>query len=216
MAKAILHCHIPVTGPTKALFSGLYSLHVLVTETLRWCIRFLWFEPLFRSQCVSVGAGFNMEQLPYLKGKGRIFIASNVRLSGKSTIEFSRAFRDDPEFRIGAGTFVGHGCAFHIADRVEIGNNCLIAAGVTVFDLDGHPLDAEQRRKGLPSPRDKVQRVIVGNDVWIGLGVTILKGVSVGDRAIIALRSVVTKDVPPDTIVAGNPAVVVKRLNANG
>ena len=52
----------------------------------------------------------------------------------------------------------------------------------------------------------------IGDDVWIGGGSLILKGVSIGDRAIIAARSVVTKDVPADTVVAGNPARIVKQL----
>jgi maltose O-acetyltransferase len=55
---------------------------------------------------------------------------------------------------------------------------------------------------------------VIGDDVWVGNGAMILKGVTIGDRAVVAARAVVTKDVPPDTVVAGNPARVVKTLLA--
>ena len=84
--------------------------------------------------------------------------------------------------------------------------------GVRVFDLDGHPIDAELRRRGEPTPPDGIRPVILGNDVWIGAGAIILKGVSIGDRSIVAAGSVVTRPVPADTVVAGNPAKVVRTL----
>jgi maltose O-acetyltransferase len=77
------------------------------------------------------------------------------------------------------------------------------------------PLDAERRRAGEPSPPESVRPVVIGNDVWIGTGAVILKGVTVGDRSVIAARAVVTRDVRPDAVVAGNPARVVKYLSEN-
>jgi acetyltransferase-like isoleucine patch superfamily enzyme len=213
LARASLSIHLPVIGPTRWFFAGLYKLHVTVREGSIWIRRFLWFEPLFRSQCSSIGPGFQMEQLPYIQGSGRIFLGSAVRLSGKPSVTFSRAIRPDPELRIGDRTFIGHGCSFSIADQVTIGRSCLLAGGVAVFDMDGHPLDAVARREGRPTPPQQVRAVRIGDDVWAGAGAVILKGVTVGDRAVIAARSVVTKDVPADTIVAGNPAQVVRRLD---
>ena len=84
--------------------------------------------------------------------------------------------------------------------------------GVLIYDQDGHPLDAARRRAGEPSPPESVAPVTLGNDVWVGSGAVILKGVTVGDRAVVAARSVVTKDVPADSVVAGNPARVVLAL----
>ena len=81
-----------------------------------------------------------------------------------------------------------------------------------VYDLDGHPLDAERRRNGEPSPAEEIKPVVIGDDVWIGTGAVILKGVTIGDRAVIAARSVVTADVPCDVIVAGNPAKLIRNL----
>jgi acetyltransferase-like isoleucine patch superfamily enzyme len=212
-ARAVLSFHIPVAGPTRWLFDSLYRVHVAVREGWIWAKRFFWFEPLFRSQCAAVGPGFWMEELPYLTGRGRIALGTGVRLSGKPSIAFSAAVRPDPELTIGDGTFVGHGCSFHVADRVTIGRHCLLAGGVAIFDMDGHPLDADARRAGRPTPPDQVRAVRLGNDVWVGAGSVILKGVTIGDRSIVAARSVVTTSVPPDTVVAGNPARVVKHLD---
>jgi len=120
---------------------------------------------------------------------------------------------DLPELIVGDGTFIGHECGLQSGRSIRIGRNCLLAGGVQVFDMDGHPLDANLRRAGEPTPYEAIAPVIIGDDVWVGAGAIILKGVTIGDRAIVAARSVVTKDVPPDTIVAGNPARVVREMS---
>jgi acetyltransferase-like isoleucine patch superfamily enzyme len=211
-ARKALSFHIPVAGPTRWLFKGLYRLHVGVRETCIWGARFFWYEPLFRCQCESVGEGLRMEKLPYFIGSGRIVIGKGVRLSGKPSISFSNRLAQRPEFVVGDGTFIGHQCGFRIAQSVRIGKHCLLAGGVSVFDMDGHPLDADRRRAGEPTPPEGIASVVIGDDVWIGAGAMIMKGVTIGNRSIVAAGSVVTKTVPPDVVVAGNPARVVKEL----
>lgn len=211
-AKWLLQQHLPVARLNRPIFGLLYRLHVGFALVLRWLLRFLWYEPLFRSQCESVGTHFQMEQLPYLLGSGQIHIGNEVRLSGKSSIAFSSKHVKTPRLSIGNATFIGHNCAFTVGRRIMIGNHVLIAGGVRISDLDGHPIDPIDRRDGLTTPSNCVKEVVIGDDVWIGHGAMIMKGVRIGDRAIIAARSVVTKDVPPDTIVAGNPAKVVKTI----
>jgi acetyltransferase-like isoleucine patch superfamily enzyme/GT2 family glycosyltransferase len=212
LAKAVLTFHVPADGAARPFFSALYRAHVVAREFILWAGRFFWFEPIFRSQCEAIGAAFRMESLPYLQGKGRIRIGTGVRLSGKSTISFSSRAEARPELVIGDGSFVGHQCAFHVARSVRIGNHCLLAGSVRIFDMDGHPTDAQERRSGAPTPAEGIRRVILGDDVWVGGGAIILKGVTIGDRSIVAAGSVVTRAVPPDTIVAGNPARVVRTL----
>ncbi len=212
-AKALLSFHIPINGLTRPFFALGYRFHVFVRETWIWVRRFFWNDPLFRSQCESVGAGLWMEELPYIVGSGRIVIGANVRLSGKSSFGFGAPTeRGLPKLTIGNGTFIGHDCRFSIGRSVQIGCHCLLAGDVQIFDMDGHPIDADRRRAGEPTPLEAIAPVTIGDDVWIGNGALILKGVTIGDRAIIAARSVVTKAVPPDVIVAGNPARVVKSV----
>ena len=207
LLKALLTFHLPVNAVTRPLFRLLYRFHVTARELIAWALRFFWYEPLFRSQCESVGSGFRMEELPYIQGQGRIVIGNGVRLSGKSGITFGRRVdRHLPLLEIGDGTFVGHQCGFNIGSQIVLGRNCLLATNVLLYDQDGHPVDAAQRRAGMSSPKESIQPIAVGDDVWIGSGAIILKGVTIGDRSIVAARSVVTKSVPADTIVAGNPA----------
>ena len=213
-AKFCLSIHLPASGLFRLPFAALYSLHVLVREAILWVLRFFWFEPLFRSQCESVGTRFRMESLPYLVGQGRIVIGSGVRLSGKSSFGFANRYGSRPELVIGDDVFIGHGCSLTAAQSIRIGDHALIAGHVQIQDIDGHPLDAAKRRAHEPTPYEAIAPVSIGDDVWIGTGAVILKGVVIGDRSVVGARAVVTKPVPPDVVVAGNPAKIVRRLNS--
>lgn len=212
LAKRILQVGIPLGGPLKRFYGGLYTMHVFVREGSIFAVRFLYGEPLFRSQCESVGKGLWMEKLPDLQGRGRIVLGENVQLSGKPTIAFARHLEEIPEFVVGDNTFIAHNTVFGIARSIRIGKRCLIAGGTTIIDNDGHPLDAERRRRHEKLHRDEIHPVVIGDDVWLGGSVVVLKGVTIGDRAVVASRAVVTKNVEADTVVAGNPARVVKSL----
>jgi acetyltransferase-like isoleucine patch superfamily enzyme len=212
IARRVMQYHLPVRGVTRIGYAALYRAHVGGRELLAWSLRFLWYEPLFRSQCEAIGDRFSMEQLPYIVGRGSLSIGDDVRLSGKPSFAFSSRHCADPLLTIGQGTFLGHQSAITVGRAVKIGSHCLVAGGVRISDFDGHPTGAAERRAGETCASDDVLPVGIGNDVWIGHGAMILKGVQIGDRAIIGARSVVTKDVPADTIVAGNPARIVKTL----
>jgi acetyltransferase-like isoleucine patch superfamily enzyme len=108
-------------------------------------------------------------------------------------------------------------------DRIEIGSHCLISWNVGIADSDFHPLEPAQRlidaqalapffKDRPPRPKLKTVPVIISNNVWIGMNATILKGVTIGENSVVAAGAVVTKSVPANTVVAGNPAVVVKQF----
>jgi acetyltransferase-like isoleucine patch superfamily enzyme len=212
VVKGAFGFHLPVNFLTRPLFRALYRFHVAVREFFIWFRRFFWNEPLFRSQCESVGSSFRMEELPYLGGRGRIVIGDRVYLSGRISIGFNNRAAELPELVIGDGTFVGHQCGFNIARSIRVGNHCYLASGLAVADQDGHPIDAAERRAGKPTPPETVAPVVIEDDVWIGFHVIVLKGVRIGARSVVAAGSVVTKDVPPDSIVGGNPARLLKTL----
>jgi acetyltransferase-like isoleucine patch superfamily enzyme len=103
--------------------------------------------------------------------------------------------------------------------EVSIGKFCSLSSGITIvggehntkwvstFPLREQFLLPGRGKAGHPKTKGPI---LIGNDVWIGLGVTILSGVNIGDGAVVASQSVVTKDVPPYAIVAGNPAQIIK------
>lgn len=209
VAKSVLALRLPVNGWTRPIFRALYRLHVAIREGWIAAKKLFWTEPLFRSQCEHVGTGLRMEALPYISGRGRIVLGDRVRLSGQPQISFGRG---DAELIIGDDTFIGHHCGFNAGKSIRIGRHCFLATQVLVYDMDGHPIDAARRRAHEPTPPEEILPVTIGDDVWIGTGALILKGVTIGDRAIVAARSVVTADVPADTIVAGNPAKPIRHL----
>lgn len=98
------------------------------------------------------------------------------------------------------------------AQSVTIGARCLFGADVLIFDTDFHNHDWHNRRYSKPDWLRISKPVTIGNDVFIGTRAIVQKGVSVGDGAIVAAGSIVTADVPPHTIVAGNPARVIRKL----
>jgi len=153
-----------------------------------------------------------MEELPYLSGRGRIVIGDRVYISGRISVGFNNRSPDLPELVIGDDTFIGHQCGFNVARSIRVGQHCYIASGVSIVDQDGHPIDAVERRAGMPTPPDGCKPVVIEDDVWIGFHAIILKGVTIGSRSIVAAGAVVTRDVPADSIAAGNPARVVKSL----
>lgn len=212
IAKVLLRVHIPVVGVTRPFFAALYLVHVFLAGTWHRMTRFFWYEPLFRSQCVSIGARFTMAQMPFIAGSGRIVLGDDVTFGGQPNFVFGNRSQAQPEVVIGNHTFIGHYCVFAASKSIRVGNDVLIAGGVHISDYDGHPMDAERRRAGDPSPEEAIRAVVIGNDVWIGTNATILKGVHIGDRSVVGAGAVVTRDVPPDCVVAGNPARVVKRL----
>ena len=86
---------------------------------------------------------------------------------------------------------------------VTIGNRVLIGANCQIGDRDGH----SKRYKSSPKP------IIIENDVWLGMNVTVLKGITIGEHSIIGANSVVTKDIPANCIAAGNPCKIIKQIN---
>ena len=109
---------------------------------------------------------------------------------------------------VGDRVFVNFNCTFLDCARITVGSDVLFAPGVQIYAAT-HPLDWQTRRRWLESARP----VTVGSDVWVGGGATLLPGVTVGDRSVIGAGSVVTRDVPSDCVVAGNPARVIRRLD---
>jgi acetyltransferase-like isoleucine patch superfamily enzyme len=102
--------------------------------------------------------------------------------------------------RLGSG-YINSGLRLSCFDSIEIGHSVAISENVTIRDSDNHRIDGKAK---MTAP------VRIGNKVWIGMNATILKGVAIGDGAIVAAGALVNKDVPPRSLVAGVPARVIR------
>ena len=134
----------------------------------------------------------------------------------------SFALGENGSCKIGDFTLL-NGALIMADERIEIGSHVLISWNVGIADSDFHPIDAAQRRIDTlalapfykdrpPRPVLKTAPVIIGDNVWIGMNAVILKGVTIGENSIVAAGAVVSKSVPANVVVAGNPAVIVKHL----
>ncbi len=213
LAGRMLRAGLPVPRLLRPLIRGFYRLGVAVNEAGPLLWKLIWVEPVLRSVCESVGTGLRAERLPYMRGRGRLVLGDDVRLSGRSCFYFMSHVDTRPEIVVGRNVFIGNGCTFAAARSIRIGNDCLFGPEVRVHDNDGHPLDPARRRRGEPSGPDGIAAVTIGDGVWIAAQAIILKGVTIGENAVVGAGAVVTADVPPGTVVAGNPARVVRTLS---
>lgn len=113
------------------------------------------------------------------------------------------------QIKIGKNTRI-HGTCIHAYKSVEIGENCLIAANTQIFDGSGHDLSFNNADNRI-NTYGSVKPIIIENSVWIGANSIVLPGVTIGYGSVVAAGSVVTKDIPPLTLVGGNPAKIIKR-----
>jgi acetyltransferase-like isoleucine patch superfamily enzyme len=131
-------------------------------------------------------------------------------------------FWNEGSIRIGEWGYIGEGTRIWSQASITIGDHVLIAHAVDIHDTNSHPIDWKERRldgqsilsgRGYRTPTQTISApVIIEDDVWIGFKAIILKGVHIGRGAIVAAGAVVTKDVMAWTVVAGNPAIVIDKL----
>lgn len=164
--------------------------------------------------CRDVRAIGGIPQIRVSISAGRVFIGNHVRLNSYN----------DAGWYAGSSIWVRPGATLHIGDNsglngafvyasmsVYIGNNVRVGGGARIMDTDFHPIDYIARRKGLEGTQSAPVRI--EDDVLIGAGAIILKGVTIGEHSVIGAGSVVTKSIPANEIWGGNPAHFI-RLNS--
>lgn len=138
----------------------------------------------------------------------REYFAKITGTAKEETLNLVTPFYTDfgRNIRIGRNVFINFGCTFMDRGGIIIGDNAFIAPHVSLI-TENHGLPADKRRTLISKP------IVIGNNVWVGANATVLQGVTIGDNAVIGAGSVVTKDVPENSVVAGNPARMIKSLS---
>lgn len=182
----------------------------------------------FRIRSVKFGKNLDVKNKIYISGWGEIVIGDDFRCSSGADINplcrnLRGAFHTvTPSSKIVIGDRVGMSSpCIWAKEKITIGNDVQIGGDCLILDNDAHPHDYIQRRRvyceeiGVRNYLEMIPAasITIGNDVWIGTRCIILKGVTIGDRSIIAAGSVVISDIPADCIAGGNPCKVIKRIN---
>jgi acetyltransferase-like isoleucine patch superfamily enzyme len=213
LAKRWLFLSLAPGRLTRPVFNLLYLTLWYGRELFEWLRRSCVATPIFLARCEHHGSGIAVDRIPYMIGLCRIELGSQVRISGK--IAIASTSKAASRLRIGTGVFIGHGCSFGVASHVEIGDFVSIGGQTFITDTEGHAAYNPRRPIWeVPASSEDVSPVVIEDNVQIGRYCVILKGVTIGARSIIGTGSVVRTSVPPDSIVMGNPARVVKRLVA--
>ena len=111
-----------------------------------------------------------------------------------------------PDIRVGRDVFINQSCTFYDLGGLDIGDEVMIGPNVSLI-TSGHPIEPSRRRDFVTA-----KPIVIERNVWIAAGATIIGGVTVGENSVVAAGSVVTKDVPPNTLVGGNPARVIRSI----
>ena len=198
---------MPIPGPLVGLLTFITTLF---SGIITFVVNGFYCKPFLHYRCQRVGKNLKMEKsLPQIFGKGTITIGDNVLIGNRNTWILGRGSLHRAELVIGNDVHINYKTLIDVARKVEIGDRVLVAGEVKIFDNNVHSTDYRHRNR---LREDDIRPVVVEEDVWIGINAIIMKGVTIGRGSVVAAGTVVTKDVPPFTIVAGNPAKVVKKL----
>ncbi|MEA2647442.1 MAG: hypothetical protein QOE92_2525 [Chloroflexota bacterium] len=142
-----------------------------------------------------------------LGGPGRIEIGDDVNAWARAEANVLTTFSAEALIRIGDNVRL-NGAGIQAATAVTVGRDCILGS-CTIVDTDHHSVAVDRRR---PGARPATAPVVIEDNVWVAGGAVILKGVTIGRDAVVGYGAIVTSDVPPGTVVAGNPARVVRNL----
>lgn len=173
---------------------------------------------LKKAKNVSIGDNLhiNAGMKFYLNDEAKLIVGNNVTFYSQNDDYHMNMFagvkliadRPGAKIAIGDNTRVNGSC-IHAWDSVSIGKNCLIAANCNIMDSNGHATMMDSPSERIKT-QDTAKPIVIEDNVWIGCNSIILKGVTIGEGSIVSAGSVVIDDVPPRSIVRGNPAVVVE------
>lgn len=153
---------------------------------------------------ILYGSHIQMAKINSLKGRIEIDLFSDAKCRIGNFLMTAGPFyikcTDKAEITIGDNCFFNHNCSLTAAENIVIGNQCMFANNFVVVDHDHDRKDGKILKELVSAP------VKIGNNVWCGANVTVLKGVTIGDGAVIAAGSVVNRDVAAYSVVAGVPA----------
>jgi acetyltransferase-like isoleucine patch superfamily enzyme len=191
-------------------FRLMYEVHYMVIRTWHTFWNIVYRGPMFQARCASFGKGVSVDRLPFVYGHVDIHIGDNVWIGGDVSITSGRLV-DRPVLIVKDRAEIAWGVSIAVSKEVIIEEHARVSNGVRISDSDGHPREADLRAKNEPVRIRDIKPVRICKNAWIGNGTHIMKGVTIGEGAVIGANSVVISDIPPFSLALGNPAEVLFR-----
>lgn len=191
------------------LYSGLKFLKRIIKQLISNLLKLRYRNKVTFGKNVFLGRRFRV----YSSSKNNIIIGDNCFILGRILSE------NNGKIIIGNNTSIRDNVSIRCSNQITIGDNVIFSFNIVVTDNNNHPINPEDRLKMINSgwstdhwnlKHSESSPIKIGNNVWVGQNCFILKGVNIGDNSIVAAATVVTKNVPENSIVAGNPGKVVK------
>lgn len=177
-------------------------------------IKIYYGNPLFRKNIKRIGKDSFIREHTKISGGRYITIGNNTRIYPYSRLECFTNISGktlNPRLQIGDNIIMGRNTTILCANEIVIGSNCMFGSYCFISD-ENHGMDPSSDKRYECQPL-QLSNVIIGENCWIGEKVIILPGITIGDNSIVGAGSIVTRDIPPNTIAVGNPARVIKRFN---
>jgi acetyltransferase-like isoleucine patch superfamily enzyme len=213
LAKWVRGLSFPCIKPLHSFLSWEWTLRTSLWHNF-W--RIVYYEPMFKSQCVAVGPGFRMEYA----GNGTTRIAGDLQLHIGShvtifdnTIFTGLKILDKPKLYIGDNTYIGPRVWLSVGREIAIGRSCAIGSTL-ITDNPGHSMNILNRLEagsGSPAP-EGIRPVKIGDFCWLPLATYVYPGVIIGDGVVALAGTHISQDIPPFCLVAGNPGKIIKKL----
>jgi acetyltransferase-like isoleucine patch superfamily enzyme len=197
----------PRHGGPLVLLRWMRAHRMLTLNYARLLVRLAWLKLRFRGRLKTDGFAFVCPDVTLEIGKDAVVHLGRWAWIGHGT----KIRAHEGEVRIGAKSVLGQECTISAFQHVSIGRECIVADRVMLIDFDHGVVEVERpiREQGIYK-RD----VRIGNNVWIGYGASFLRGVTVGDNAVVGTYTVVNKDVAANSVVAGVPVRVLRMREA--
>ena len=187
-----------------------YEGHFLAISAFRWILTVCYRNPLFQARCASFGRRVSVEGLPFVSGHVRIHVGDDVKIGGKVAI-FSGRFLDESKLIMKDRSGVGWKTQITVNREVILEEDVRVSFDCRISDTDGHCREADRRAADAAPDLKDIRPVRICKHAWIGNGTYIMKGVTIGEGAVIGANSVVITNIPPYSLALGNPAEVLFR-----
>ncbi|AJR07349.1 acyltransferase [Photobacterium gaetbulicola] len=203
-------CYFPcIPGVHRCI----YHLHLAVKQSLHCILQKCYFTPMFISRLANRPRQLHLAcGMPQVLGPLDIQIGEQCRLSGIATYCGRAWGQQKPRLIVGNNVDIGWQNTLAVGRTIRIDDNVRLAGQVFLAGFPGHPIDPIARADGQPDTENQVGDIHLCRNTWLGTGVMVMAGVTIGEASVIAAGSVVTKDIPPGVLAGGNPARVIKPL----